>query len=144
MKDRIHEQMTMELKTGIRVDTVVVLATIFLNLFLGGLASVYAVAANTSNIANITAITFILLALIVVIDIVAIAALLKGRERVLKIINGLLKINKEEGVDEYYDPSLIKAYHTRYLLFASVVCILGLVSIVIPLLLFLTPELSLF
>jgi hypothetical protein len=39
---------------------------------------------------------------------------------------------KDQGVDGYYDPSLLSNYNTRYNLFILVVVVLGLIAIIVP------------
>jgi len=61
--------------------------------------------------------------------------LLKGKDTRSKLIDGLLKMYKDQGVDQYYDSSIIGNYDTRYLLFILAVVTTGLTAIVIPLIL---------
>ncbi len=49
-----------------------------------------------------------------------------------KLLNGLLKMYKDQGVEGYYDSSLLSNYNTRYNLFMLVVLFTGLVALVIP------------
>jgi hypothetical protein len=49
-----------------------------------------------------------------------------------KLLNGLLKMYKDQGVEGYYDSSLLSDYTLRYNLFMLVVLFTGLVAIVIP------------
>jgi len=39
---------------------------------------------------------------------------------------------KDQGVEGYYDPSLLKGYNTRYNLFIFAVVCLGVIAIVVP------------
>ena len=43
-----------------------------------------------------------------------------------------MKMYKDQKVDQYYDPSLLGNYNTRYNLFMLVVVFTGIISIVIP------------
>jgi hypothetical protein len=49
-----------------------------------------------------------------------------------KLLSGLLKMYKDQGVEGYYDPSLLSDYRTRYNLFMLTVLFTGLVAIIIP------------
>ena len=49
-----------------------------------------------------------------------------------KLLDGLLKMYKDQGVEGYYDPSLLSDYKTRYNLFMITVLFTGLVAIIIP------------
>jgi hypothetical protein len=61
--------------------------------------------------------------------------LLRGRDTRNKLISGLLKMYKDQNVEQYYDASIISNYDTRYLLFILAVVTTGLTAIVIPLIL---------
>ncbi|HUV45722.1 MAG TPA: hypothetical protein VMW45_01485, partial [Dehalococcoidia bacterium] len=70
--------------------------------------------------------------LLIVVNLVVIFGLLKGKQTRLKLINGLLKMYKDQGVEGYYDASLLSNYNTRYNLFILVVVFLGVIAIVVP------------
>jgi len=67
-----------------------------------------------------------------VVNLVAILGLLKGKQTRFKLLTGLLKMYKDQGVQGYYDPSLLSNYDTRYNLFILAVVFTGLISIVVP------------
>ncbi len=50
----------------------------------------------------------------------------------MKLINGLLNIDRDQNVDKYYDESLISNYNVRYNLFILVVVCTGLIATVVP------------
>ena len=145
MKDRIHEQMTSDMKQGVRTDTIVVIVTIFLNLlFLGinsGVAGSireydYSMSGTETISINAAAIAIlvILMALVVLINFVVLRILSRGKERRAKLMAGLLKMYKEEDMEQYYDPSIDRGYDARYNLFSVVVVSLGSVAILVPIL----------
>ncbi|MBA7692518.1 hypothetical protein ES703_101085 [subsurface metagenome] len=70
--------------------------------------------------------------LLIVVNVVVIFGLLKGKQTRLKLINGLLKMYKNQGVEGYYDASLLSNYNARYNLFILVVVFLGVVAIAVP------------
>jgi len=70
--------------------------------------------------------------LLIVVNLVVIFGLLKGKQTRLKLINGLLKMYKDQGVEGYYDASLLTNYNTRYNLFILVVIFIGVIAIVVP------------
>ena len=80
-----------------------------------------------------TMITFI--ALVVVVNLVVILGLLKGKDTRNKLINGLLKMYKDQNVDQYYDSAIVSNYDKRYLLFILAVVMTGVTAIVVPLIL---------
>jgi len=70
--------------------------------------------------------------LVIVVNFVVVIGLLKGKETRTKLINGLLKMYKDQGVEGYYDVSLLSSYSTRYNLFLLAVVATGLIAIVVP------------
>jgi hypothetical protein len=89
--------------------------------------------ASDSNREATTWIVFVtFVCLVIVINLVVIIGLLRGKETRIKLINGLLKMYKDQGVDGYYDPSLLGNYTTRYNLFLVAVVFTGAVAIIVP------------
>ena len=134
MIERVHEHIIEELKTNTRTDTIFILASIFLNLISLGVNAAVASNNNASGTNNTSAtiVMFTFVALIIVINIVAEIGLIRGRQTRTKLISGLLKMYKDNGVEGYYDPSLLSDYKTRYNLFTLVVLFTGLVALIIP------------
>ena len=129
MIERVHEHITGELGVNARTDTIFVLTAIFLNLVTLGINSVIA-SSNGSGTQTIVMFTFV--ALIIVVNTVAEIGLIRGRQMRKKLLNGLLKMYKDQGVEGYYDSSLLSDYTTRYNLFMLTVLFTGLLAIVIP------------
>ena len=75
---------------------------------------------------------FTFVCLVIVINLVVVIGLLRGKETRIKLINGLLKMYKDQGVEGYYDASLLSNYSTRYNLFLLAVVVTGLIAIVVP------------
>ncbi len=78
---------------------------------------------------------FTFLCLLIVVNFVVEIGLLKGKQTRIKPINGLLKMYEDQGVDGYYDVSLLGNYSLRYNLFMIAVIFTGLVAMVVPLIL---------
>ncbi len=129
MIERVHEHIITELQQNARTDTIFVLTAIVLNLLALGINS--GVAASNGN-ATATIVMFTFVALVVVVNFVAEVGLLKGKQTREKLLNGLLKMYKDQNVEGYYDPSLLSNYNTRYNLFMLVVLFTGLVAIIVP------------
>lgn len=129
MIERVHEHIISELGTNTRTDTIFVLTAIILNLLALGINSGVG-ASNGGTTATIVMFTFV--ALVIVVNFVAEVGLIRGRQMRAKLLNGLLKMYKDQGVEGYYDPSLLSNYNTRYNLFMLVVLFTGLVAIIIP------------
>ena len=64
---------------------------------------------------------------------IAVTALHLGRGTRNKLLAGLLAMYRDNGVDQYYDSSLLTGYGKRYLLFAGIILCLALTAIVVPL-----------
>jgi len=77
-------------------------------------------------------IMFTFVALVLVVNLVAEVGLIRGRQMRVTLLNGLLKMYKDQGVEGYYDPSLLSNYNTRYNLFMLAVLFTGLVAIIVP------------
>jgi len=135
MIERVHEHIISELGTNTRTDTIFVLTAIFLNLVSLGVNS--GVAAGGRGITmTIVMLTFV--ALIIVVNLVVEIGLIRGRQTRMKLLNGLVKMYHDQGVEGYYDPSLLSDYRTRYNLFMFVVLFTGLVALIIPFVLWAT------
>lgn len=130
MIERVHEHLIEELRTGTRTDTIFVITAIILNLIILGINSGIAAGGGGGTTTIILMVTFTILLLVV--NFVAEIGLIKGRQTREKLTNGLLKMYKDNGVEGYYDPSLLSAYRTRYNLFMLTVLVTGLVAIIIP------------
>lgn len=129
MIERVHEHIISELGTNTRTDTIFVLTAIILNLITLGINSGIA-SSERNDSATIMMFTFV--ALLIMVNLVAEFGLIRGRQMRRKLLSGLLKMYKDQGVEGYYDPSLLGDYKTRYNLFMLTVLFTGLVAIVIP------------
>jgi hypothetical protein len=135
MIERVHEHINAELQQNTRTDTIFVLTAILLNLIALGINSGVASGSNRDETTWIVFYTFVVL--IIVVNFVAEIGLIKGKQTRIKLINGLLKMYKDQGVEGYYDPSLLSNYSVRYNLFLLTVVITGLIAIIVPLVLIL-------
>ncbi len=133
MIERVHEHIITELQQNTRTDTVFILTAILLNLLALGINS--AVAAGSNKDATTWIVFFTFVCLVIVVNFVVEIGLLKGKQTRTKLLNGLLKMYKDQGVDGYYDASLLSNYNTRYNLFLLVVVVTGLIAIIVPLVL---------
>ena len=130
MIERVHEHIIAELQQNTRTDTIFILTAIILNLLALGVNS--GVAGGRDTDATTWIVFFTFLCLVVVINFVVVIGLLRGKETRIKLINGLLKMYKDQGVEGYYDASLLSNYSTRYNLFLLVVVFTGIIAIVVP------------
>ncbi len=130
MIERVHEHIIAELQQNTRTDTLFILTAIILNLLALGVNS--GIAGGRDTGATTWIIFFTFLCLVIVINFVVVIGLLRGKETRIKLINGLLKMYKDQGVEGYYDASLLSNYSTRYNLFLLVVVFTGIIAIVVP------------
>ena len=126
---KIHEHLLDELKTNTRTDTIFILTSILLNFIALGINSIVAAGEDPSDI-----VIFILfIFLVFVVNLVAIKGLQRGKLSRSKLLTGLIKMYKDEGVDKYYDPSILEAYDARYNLFTIAVVTTGMIALAVPL-----------
>ncbi len=130
MIERVHEHIITELQQNARTDTIFILTAILLNLIALGVNS--AVASESDNGMTTWVVFFTFVCLVLVVNFVVVIGLLRGKQTRIKLINGLLKMYKDQGVEGYYDLSLLSNYNTRYNLFLLTVVFTGLIAIVVP------------
>ena len=130
MIERVHEHIIAELQQNTRTDTIFILTAILLNLITLAVNSAVASGSNTETTPTI--IMFLFVSLIIVVNFVVVLGLIKGRETRQKLVNGLLKMYKDQGVEGYYDVSLLGNYNTRYSLFILAVVFTGIIAVVVP------------
>jgi hypothetical protein len=128
MIERVHQHIIEELQQNTRTDTIFIITSIFLNLLTLAVNSSIAQGKSASR----TIVMLIFVSLTIVVNFVVIIGILKGKQTRSKLISGLIKMYKDQGVDGYYDSSLLTNYNTRYNLFILVVAFLGLIAIVVP------------
>ena len=129
MLERLHEHMISEIHQSSRTDTVFVVTAVIFNLVV---LAINAGIAGGSDIGSPILWVFLLATFIV--NVLSIRGLLAGRQTRKRLLDGLLAIYRDEGIDRYYDPSISNLYADRYAVFASVIAVLGLISIIVPLL----------
>ena len=128
MIERVHQHIIEELQQNTRTDTIFIITSIFLNLLTLAVNSSIAQGKSASR----TIVMLIFVSLTIVVNFVVIIGILKGKQTRSKLLSGLIKMYKDQGVDGYYDSSLLTNYNTRYNLFILVVVFLGLIAIAVP------------
>ncbi len=129
MIERVHGHIITELQQNTRTDTIFIIMAILLNLVI---LAVNSIIASENHSTTTTIVMTLFVCLLVVVNLVVIFGLLKGKQTRLKLIDGLLKMYKDQGVEGYYDASLLSNYNTRYYLFIFTVISIGLIAIVVP------------
>ena len=130
MLEQVHSQITSELHQNTKTDTIFILAAILLNLIT--LSVNAGMVKESRDKESVLIVMFLFVALILLVNIVVIFGLLKGKQTRTKLLNGLLQMYKDEGVDKYYDSSLLTNYSTRYNLFIMVVVFTGIIAVIVP------------
>ncbi len=133
MIKKLHDQITTELGQSSRTDTIFVVTAIVFNLVVLGINSALSDTAADENTLQSNLIFFVFILVTLLINSASLSALLIGRRTRNKLLEGLIKMYKDNQVDQYYPEELLKTYGTRYLLFASVIVLLGITAIVVPL-----------
>ena len=130
MIEQVHKHIVSELQQNTRTDTIFIITAILLNLLSLGTNSV--MAGESREDTSLFLVMFIMVALVIVVNAVVITGLIKGKQTRGKLINGLIKMYKDNNVDKYYDSSLLLNYNIRYNLFILVVVFIGAIAIAIP------------
>jgi len=143
MLHEIHEQLTQEVRINTRTDTIFVITAIVFNFIMMAVSSALAgEAADARTDIDATATSLIVLIINIIISLlvngVSVAGLMTGRATRQKLSSGLLRMYKDADVIKYYDAALLSNYMRRYVLFVTVIGVLGTASILIPLVVLLT------
>ena len=133
MIKKLHDQITTELGQSSRTDTIFVVTAIVFNLVVLGINSALSDVAADENTLQSNLIFFVFVLVTLLINSASLTALMIGRRTRNKLLSGLIKMYQDNQVDQYYPEDQLKAYGTRYILFAAVIVLLGLTAIVVPL-----------
>ena len=129
MIKRLHEHIIQELDQNARAEIVFVGIAVALNFLTMGINSGLA-SARGSDVSM--AVLVVTMALVLTVNWVAFSGLRKGREVKIKLLNGLMKMYRDEKVEEYYDISLLDAYKARFIQYLIGVFATGIASILVP------------
>jgi hypothetical protein len=130
MIEHVHNHITSELQQNTRTDIIFILSAILLNLITLAVNSGMSEKSRTDNATLIAMFAFV--CLIVLVNLVVVFGLSKGKQTREKLLNGLIKMYKDQNVDKYYDESLMGNYNVRYNLFIMVVIFTGIIATVVP------------
>lgn len=130
MIEHIHKHITSELQQNTRTDIIFILTAILLNLITLAVNAGMSEKSRTDNATLIAMFAFV--CLIVLVNLVVVFGLSKGKQTREKLLNGLIKMYKDQNVDKYYDESLMGNYNVRYNLFIMVVMFTGIIATVVP------------
>ena len=134
MIERVHRHIITELQQNARTDTIFIITAIFLNLLSLGVNSIVGTVDENPDVTTwVVFATFI--CLVIVVNFVVVVGLNKGKQTRTKLIDGLLKMYKDQKVEGYYDATLLTNYSTRYNLFLLAVSFTGIVALIVPIVL---------
>ena len=134
MLEQVHKHIVSELQQSSRTDTIFVVTAVVFNLIVLGINSGVADAAASRRAgASEDVILGVFIVLSLIVNVIAVTALVLGKGTRDKLLNGLLAMYRDNGVDRYYDSSLLTNYGKRYLLFGGVIICLAVTGIVVPL-----------
>jgi len=136
MLKEVHQHIVQELQQSSKTDTIFVIAAVLFNLAVLGINWGVAEPNGRERIhpPEDDIILSIMIAATILINLFVIKALFTGRDTRKKLLSGMVRMYKDNNVDQYYDESLMDAYGFRYKLFIAVLMILGVIAIVVPLL----------
>ncbi|HNQ82255.1 MAG TPA: hypothetical protein PLW31_08010 [Bacteroidales bacterium] len=130
MIEHVHKHITTELQQNTKTDTIFILTAILLNLIALAVNSGLVEDSRTDN--SLLIVMYLFVFLIIVVNIVVIIGIMKGKQTRMKLVDGLMRMYKDQGVDKYYDESLLSNYSLRYNLFIMVVVSTGIIATVVP------------
>lgn len=130
MLEHVHKHIISELQQSAKTDIIFILSSIVLNLITLAINSGMVEKSRTDD--TLLMVMFIFVGLVILLNIVAIFGLLKGKQTRTKLLNGIITMYKDQGVDKYYDESLLSSYSVRYNLFIMVVVCTGVIAIIVP------------
>jgi hypothetical protein len=130
MIEHVHKHITTELQQNTRTDTIFILTAILLNLIALGVNSALVKDSRTDN--SLLIVMYLFVFLIVLVNTIVIIGIMKGKQTRTKLVDGLLRMYKDQGVNQYYDESLLSNYNTRYNLFIMVVVSTGVIAMIVP------------
>lgn len=128
MLETVHNHILEEMKLNTRTDIIFVLTSIVLNFMI---LAINASLADFSDYEKLD-VMLVFVVLAAAVNIVAEVGLLKGRQNRYRLLSGLLKMYKDQGVDGYYDSSLPRNYNLRYVMFMLLVLLTGIAGILVP------------
>jgi len=147
MKDRIHEQISNELRQANKADLVTVIIVVLVTFILFGIATGFAYGSVETPFISLTGktpqlstmatiIMWVSIAAIIAINYYAVRSMLQNKARRAKLNEGLIKLYKDEGMDQYYDGSIFKSYETRHNTYAVIVGAVGALGVIVPIVVF--------
>jgi hypothetical protein len=139
MLEQLHDHICDELRVNTRTDTIFVVTAVIFNFVMLGISSGVASEAS-EEYAEVTPLIILIITLImsVLVNGVSVVGLLTGRTTRRKLTDGLIRMYDDAEVSKYYDETLLVNYMRRYVIFITIIGLIGLTSILIPLVIVIT------
>jgi hypothetical protein len=134
MLAQLHQHVLSEMDRSARADTVFVFGAVVLDVSSIAINSVLA----SSNGGTGAVVFWLFMFGVLVVTLIAAAALRNGTRGCLAYHAALMSMYEKEGVAEHFPNDGIKAGLIRYRLYFALVCVLGGIAILVPLLVKLT------
>jgi hypothetical protein len=128
MLPQIHQHVLSELDRSVKADTVFVFGAVVLDIV--SIAVNSALASSKGNAAE--AVFWLFMFGVVLVTIIAAAALRNGTKGCLIYHEALISMYEKQGVAEHFPKDGIRTGLTRYRLYFGLVCVLGVVAVVVP------------
>jgi hypothetical protein len=133
MIDKVHQHIMEELQQSSRTDTIFVLTAVLFNLIVLGINSAIAGNAHSPNAkASDDFILLVFILITIIVNFISVKALATGKNTRGKLLQGMISMYKDNGVDKYYDGSLLLNYNKRYFSFTMVIISLAFTAIIVP------------
>ncbi len=131
MLPQLHQHLLSELDRSVRADTVFVFGAVVLDVVSMAATSGLADSKTTGG----QAIFWLFVCGVFVVTTIAAAALRNGTKGCLAYHEALVSMYKREGLDVHFPVEGLRTGQTRYRLFLGLVCVLGAVALLVPLIL---------
>jgi hypothetical protein len=150
MKERVHEQISTDLNQLSRMDTTVSIIAIVVTFILFGVCAAFAAnsvdtmrtytASSTQTTYELrvyaVAAMFIGVIAILVIDLYTIFSLRNNAAKKARLAESLAGLYQEDGLHQYSAENAIAGYNSRRGIFSVIIAVIGAISIIIPLIIF--------
>lgn len=133
MLEQVHQHILDELHASAWTDTIFIITAVVFNLIVLGVNSFVVSEGKKGGVKDLVLGIFVALTLFV--TSISTIALYTGKSTRSKLLQGLLSMYRDNGVDKYYDSSLLTNYGKRYSLLIGVILGLAATAILVPLVL---------
>lgn len=134
MLDKVHQHIINELQQSSKTDTIFIITAVLFNLLVLGINS--GIASNAVSDRPSPSDDFVLVVfmfMLVIVNVIVAKGLSTGKGTRQKLLDGLVAMYRDNGVDKYYDSVLLQNYGKRYSLFIWVILCMAGTAVLVPL-----------